>query len=291
MRYYKLLFISLWVLALSYFFWSSSTEKIKNLDIAKVVNFNDINFAGEKTPMDNQHYFNREKLVKELSISRFNVYQFVLYHKREPLYFKTIEKKLRDAWIPDDFKYLAVAESWLKNDALSDSNAGGIWQFIPETGSRYWLKINEKIDERYNFEKETDAAIGYFKKLYRDFNNWTLVAAAYNRWENWIKRALDDQKVTSYYDLYLNEETSRYVFRILAIKYLMENRYKIFDESELWDRFEAPKTKIIEVWRIDDLKSWSNQKWYIYANIKQLNWWIIWDSLPDWKWEMKVFDY
>ncbi|EKE27341.1 MAG: lytic transglycosylase catalytic [uncultured bacterium (gcode 4)] len=291
MRYYISLGLSLIVLALSYFFWQSSTEKINSLDISKIVDFKDINFAGEKTPMDNQHYFNREKLIRELSISRFNVYQFVLYHKRDSIYFPLIEKKLKEAWIPEDFKYLAVAESGLKNDALSDSNAWGIWQFIPETGTRFWLTINEKIDERYNFEKETDAAIRYFKKLYEYFNDWTLVAAAFNRWENWLRRALEDQKVKSYYDLYLNEETSRYVFRILAIKYLMENRYKIFDSWELWEKFEAPKTKEIEVWKIDNLKTWSNEKWYIYANIKQLNVWIIWDSLPEWKWDLKVFDY
>jgi hypothetical protein len=291
MRYQKILFISLLILALSYFFWRSSTEKIKNLDISQIINYNEIYFAWEKTPIDNENYFNREKLVRELSINRFNVYQFVLYHKRESIYFPIIEKKLKEAWIPDDFKYLAVAESWLKNDALSDANAGWIWQFIPETATRFWLTVNSKIDERYNFEKETDAAVKYFKKMYEDFHDWTLVAASFNRWENGIRRALDDQKVKSYYNLYLNDETSRYVFRILAIKYLMENRYKIFDSSELWDKFEAPKTKDIQVWKIDDLKSWSNEKWYIYANIKQLNWWIIWDSLPEWKWTLKVFDY
>jgi len=89
------------------------------------------------------------------------------------------------------------------------------------------------VDERYNFELETDAAIKYFQKLYEDFHDWTLVAAAYNRGENGLRRALDDQKVASYYDLYLNEETTRYLFRILAIKYLMENRYKVFDKDEL----------------------------------------------------------
>jgi hypothetical protein len=124
-----------------------------------------------------------------------------------------------------------------------------------------------------------------------DFHDWTLVAASYNRWENGIRRALDDQKVKSYYDLYLNDETSRYVFRILAIKYLMENRYKIFDSSELWDKFEAPKTKDIQVGKITSLKDWSNSKWYTYANIKNLNSWIIGDSLPDGKWVIKVFDY
>lgn len=289
MNYKKILIISLIILVISYFFWQFSVQKISNLDIAKQINFNDINFAWEKVSFDKNNYFNNEKFERELNIAKFNTYQFILYHKRESLYFPIIEKKLKEAGIPDDFKYLAVAESWLRNDALSDSNAGWIWQFIPETWTRYWLKIDKNIDERYNFEKETDAAILYFKKLYKDFNNRTLVAASYNRWENGIKRAQEDQKVTSYYDLYLNEETSRYIWRILAVKYLMINKYKIFDKNELWEQFVSPRTKDIEVnWNID-IKKWANDNWYIYSNIKNLNPWIIWDKLSEWKWILKIF--
>lgn len=290
MDYKKIFWISLIVLFISYGFWKFSSEKVANLDVTKQINFNEINFAWEKVSFDGKHYFNNEKFVKELNIVRFNTYQFILYHKREPLFFPIIEKKLKEAWIPDDFKYLAVAESWLRNDALSDSNAGWIWQFIPETGSRYWLKIDKNIDERYNFEKETDAAIAYFKKLYKDFNNRSLVAAAYNRWENGIKKALTEQNVSSYYDLYINEETSRYVWRILAIKYLMINKYKIFDSDELWDQFVLPNTKEITVWKIDNLKKWSTDNFYIYSNIKYLNPWIIWESLPEWKWKIKILN-
>lgn len=290
MDYKKILIISLGVLLVSYLFWQFSVEKVANLDITKQINFDDINFAWEKVSFDNDHYFNNEKFIRELNIARFNIYQFVLYHKRENLFFPIIEKKLKDAWIPDDFKYLAVAESWLRNDALSDSNAGWIWQFIPETWARYWLRIDKNVDERYNFEKETDAAVLYFQKLYKDFNNRTLVAASYNRWENGIKRAQEDQKVTSYYDLYLNEETSRYIWRILAIKYLMQNRYKIFDKNELWEQFIPPKTKEISIDGPIDLKKWSNEKWYIYSNIKNLNPWIISDNLPNWLWKIKILD-
>jgi len=289
MDYKKLLWISIIILFISYAFWQFSEQKVANLDISKQINFNEVNFAWEEVKFDNDHYFNNEKFVKELNIAKFNTYQFVLYHKRESIYFPIIEKKFKAAWIPDDFKYLAVAESWLRNDALSDSNAGGIWQFIPETWTRYWLKIDKNIDERYNFEKETDAAVLYFQKLYKDFKNRTLVAASYNRWENWIQRALDDQKVTSYYDLYLNEETSRYVWRILAIKYLMINRYKIFSSNELWEQFIPPNTKDIDVNGTIDLKKWSNDSWYIYSNIKYLNPWIIWDSLPQWNWKIRTF--
>ncbi len=104
---------------------------------------------------------------------------------------------------------------------------------MPDTAKRFKLQINDYVDERYHFELATDAAIQYFLKLYDDFHDWTLVAAAYNRGENGLRRALEDQKVDSYYDLYLNEETTRYLFRIIAIKYLMENRLTVFDTREL----------------------------------------------------------
>lgn len=291
MKYYTLLLISIFFLILSFLFFKNSQENIKNLDITKIINFEKIDFAWEKVSFEWKNYFNREKFERELSIVRFNVYQTILYHKRESIYFPIIEKKLRLAWIPEDFKYLAVAESALKNDALSDANAGWIWQFIPETAKRFGLKIDQQIDERYNFEKATDAAILYFKKLYKDFGNRSLVAAAYNRWENWLRRALDDQRVNSYYDLYLNEETSRYVWRILAIKYVMLNRYKIFEKEELWEQFLEPKIKEIEItWPIN-LKDWTNKNWQTYASIKLLNQWIIEDKLPKWNWKIKVLDY
>lgn len=290
MNYYKILVISILVLILSYTFYSKVDENIKNKDLTKIIDFNNVNFAWEKVSFDEKHYFNREKFEKELNNVRYNIYQFVLYHKRESLYFPIIEKKLKEAWIPDDFKYLAVAESALKNDALSDSNAWGIWQFIPETWARYWLKINKDVDERYNFEKETDSAILYFQKLYKDFNNRTLVAASYNRWENGIKRALEDQKVNSYYDLYLNEETSRYIWRILAIKYIMQNRYKIFEVDELWEQFVLPKTKEVIIKWPQNIKNWCTDNFQIFANIKKLNEWIVWEDLPVWDWKIKIFN-
>ncbi|EKE26662.1 MAG: Lytic transglycosylase catalytic [uncultured bacterium (gcode 4)] len=292
MKYKIILWVSAFLFILSLFFFFESNKKLDKLDMSKVIDYSDINFAWEKVNFDSKNFFNKEKLDKELNITRFNIYQFVLYHKREPVYFPIIEKKLKEAWIPDDFKYLAVAESWLKNDALSDSNAGWIWQFIPETAKRHWLIINDSIDERYNFEKETDAAIRYFKKLHLDFWNWTLAAAAYNRGENWLRRALDDQKVNSYYDLYLNAETARYIWRILAIKYLMINKYEIFNQEDLWIQYTVPKTKEIFVSdKIDNLKSWSQERWISYSSLKQLNQWIIWDNLPKWNWSIKVLNY
>ena len=205
-----------------------------------------INFAWEKTPFDEEHFYNKARFDKEYLITSNKIYQFILYVKRYNLYIPYIEKELKKAGVPDDFKYLAIAESALKNKAISPAWAGWIWQFMPETGKRFWLKINDEVDERYNFEKSTISSIKFLKLMHKKFWNWTLVAAAYNRWENGIARALANQKVNNYYDLELNNETSRYVFRILSIKYLMESYYNN-SSTLIWGIFSYPKTKTIKV--------------------------------------------
>lgn len=286
------------ILALSVLFLFTSIvifflvgEKGKHTgDLSKVLDYAEVNFAGEKVPFEGKYYYNREKFERELSVTRFNVYQFVLYHKREPLYIPYIEKKLQEAGIPDDFKYLAIAESGLRNESLSSAGAGGIWQFVSGTAKQYGLQVTDAVDERYHFELATDAAIAYFQKLHKDFGNWTLVAAAYNRGENGLRRAMDDQSVTSYYDLYMNEETTRYVFRILAIKYLMENRYEVFDADELGDAFTQPKSRTVEVSEIPDIKAWCQQNRHDYAIIRQLNQWILGNSLPKGNWKIAVLN-
>lgn len=259
-------------------------------DLSDIIDYKTVNFAGEKVSFDGKYAFNREKFERELAVTKFNTYQFVLYHKREPLFFPYIEKKLKENGIPDDFKYLAVAESGLRNDSRSDANAGGIWQFVPGTAEQYGLIVNDQIDERYSFEKSTDAAMKYFKKLSDDFNDWTLVAASYNRGENGIKRAQADQGVTSYYDLYLNDETSRYVFRILSIKYLMENRKCVFNSDDLGDQFVLPKTRTLTLGKIDNLSDWCQKNHVDYMTLRQMNQWILQNSLPDGKWSVQVLD-
>lgn len=251
-----------------------------------------IEFADEKVPMDNNYFFNKERFDKEFFITSYNVYQDILYIKRSPLYIPYIEEKLKKNNIPDDFKYLAIAESALLNNAISTAKAAWIWQFMPETAKRFWLQVNEYVDERYNTEKSTEAAIEYFKILHKKFWDWTLVAAAYNRGENGIQAALDKQKVKSFYDLYLNEETSRYIFRILAIKYVLQdyNQKKWFIDKIIWDKYYPQETKTIKVKKIDNLYDFANNNNTNYKNIKLLNPWIIWDSLPEWNWEIKIMN-
>ncbi len=283
----KMLLLSIMFFIFSILFFINSYKDNK-ANINDIIDFFNIDFAGEKVEFEWKYFLNKEKFEKELNILKFNTYQFVLYHKRESLFFPYIEKKLKEAWIPDDFKYLAVAESALKNDILSNVGAWWIWQFIESTGIRYGLVINNYIDQRYDFEKSTDAAILFLKKLHNNFKNWTLVAAAYNRWENWIKNALKDQNVNSYYDLYLNEETSRYIFRILAIKYIMINKYKIFYKEDLWEQFKEPEIKNIILSDVTDLKKWCLENNINYSIIKKLNPWIIWNTIPAWNWTVKI---
>jgi len=249
-----------------------------------------IYFSWEEVPVDGDNYFNKQRFDKEFTISGNNLYQFYLYVKRYPIYIPYIEQKLKEAGIPDDFKYLAIAESALREDVVSSAGAAGVWQFMPETGKQYGLRVDENIDERYNFQKSTDAAIQYLLFLYRKFDDWALVAASYNRWENAIARALDSQQVDNYYDLYLNDETSRYVFRIVAIKYLIEWYFqkKPIIDGIIGGVYNKPDTVTIQTQGIENLLEWSIENDYNYRDIKILNPWILGDSIPSWDWEIIV---
>lgn len=282
---YGILFLLLlWVFLLSKF------QKVSDTLVFPYPSWN-IEFAGEVVPIESaDDFFNKERFDKEFLLTSNNLYQFYLYVKRYPLYIPYIEEKLKLSQIPDDFKYLPIAESALRDDVVSSAGAGGIWQFMPETAKRYGLRVDEYVDERYHFEKATDAALSYIQDLYKLFWNWTLVAAAYNRWENGLRRAMDNQWVETYYDLYLNEETSRYVFRILAIKYVMLSYFerKNLIDTVIWWVSQNPSTHEISVSEIWNLATWSQENWYNYKDIKILNRWIIGESLPKWEWKIRV---
>lgn len=250
-----------------------------------------IYLADSKVPMQgDENYDIKERFDKEFLLTSNNLYQFFLYVKRYPLYMPYIESELRKKWLPEDIKYLAIAESALRNDVVSSAGAAGIWQFMPETAKAYWLRVDKQIDERYHFEKSTQAALKYLAKLHNDFKDWPLSFAAYNRWENGLKRDIDSQWVKSYYDLYLNEETSRYVFRILAIKYVLNSyfEHKWVIDKLIGGTYSLPDTEIIMLWETPDLRTWSHKNGYIYKDIKNLNKWIVWDSLPEWVWKISV---
>jgi len=182
-----------------------------------------LDFCGEKVPMKETDV--RERFDRELHINVYWHSSTYLVIKRANKWFPFIEKILKSQGVPDDFKYLVVTESQLTN-VVSPAGATGFWQFIEETAVRYGLTVNEEIDERYHLEKSTIAACKYLKEAYKKFGSWTLAAASYNRGMQGIENAMREQQVNSYYDLALNQETSRYVFRILAFKEVMTNPKK-----------------------------------------------------------------
>lgn len=201
-------------------------------------------FAGEKMPVD--IYDVKERLDREILVNTYwhsNTFQ---NFKNAYRYFPIIEKILKEEGVPDDFKYLALAESGLRN-VVSPSNAVGVWQFLKDTGVQFGLEVNDVVDERYHLEKSTRAACKYLKQAKEQFGSWTLAAASYNVGQARIRKSIAEQKVNSYYDLYLNEETSRYVFRIVALKELFNNPQKYgfyFTEEDMYQPLKYTVVKI-----------------------------------------------
>lgn len=202
----------------SYQQYFTQNYKIFALNIPK-----DLNFSGEKTPVEN--FYVRENLDRELLVNTYFQSQTLLYLKRANRWFPVIEPILKRNGIPEDFKYLALIESGFSN-VVSPRGATGFWQIMKDAGEQYGLEISNEVDERYDIDKSTEAACKYLNEAYKKFNNWTLTAASYNMGIEGLSRQIEKQKNNSYYDLLLNEETSRYVFRILVVKEIMQNPKK-----------------------------------------------------------------
>ncbi|MCB0458225.1 MAG: lytic transglycosylase domain-containing protein, partial [Flavobacteriaceae bacterium] len=188
----------------------------------------------------------RERLDRELLVNTYWQSNALLIFKRAHKYFPVIEPLLEKYGIPDDFKYLAVAESALENNS-SPAGAAGFWHFMKGTGKEYGLEINEYVDERYNLELATKVAADYLKASKKKFGSWTMAAAAYNAGNGGMNNQVERQKVTDYYDLLLNSETSRYVFRILAFKEILSNPKKYgfnFEEKDLYKDIPSFKVKV-----------------------------------------------
>jgi membrane-bound lytic murein transglycosylase D len=183
-----------------------------------------MSFCGEPVPINETEV--KERMERELLYALDNNDDVILWLKRANRYFSHIEKVLKRNSMPDDLKYIAIAESALKPLASSNKGAVGYWQFIEGTGSKYGMEINPNIDERRDFFTSTEAAAAYLKDLYAMFGSWTLAAAAYNMGEEGLKAEILVQKVNNYYQLYLSQETQRYIFRILAAKTIMSNPAK-----------------------------------------------------------------
>jgi hypothetical protein len=232
----------------------------------------DLNFAGEKVPFDDPEIM--ERVDREFLVNTYWQSNAVLLMKRANKYFPIIEPILAKNGIPDDFKYLAVAESALEN-AVSSAGAAGFWQIMKTTGKEYGLEINENIDERYHIEKATEVACDYLKKSKQKFGNWTLAAASYNAGSFGIQRHLTAQDVNAYYDLLLGQETGRYVFRILAIKEILSNPEKYGFDIAKEDMYTKVPTFNVEINEpVTNFASFAKQYEINYKILKRHNPWL-----------------
>jgi|JI7StandDraft_1071085.scaffolds.fasta_scaffold00758_17 membrane-bound lytic murein transglycosylase D len=229
-------------------------------------------FAGEVVPINVD---TKERLDRELSVNAYWQSTTLLNIKMSFKYFPIVERILKEQGVPDDFKYLAIAESGLRN-VTSSASAKGFWQFMKPAAMEMGLEISDEVDERLHLEKSTMAACAYVKQMYKRFGTWTNVAGAYNVGPTSFARSLAEQKETSYYDLNINEETSRYLFRIIAIKEIVKNPsdfgYYLEDEH----KYQPQNLKDIKITSsIPSLTDFAHENGLTYRMLKFYNPWLI----------------
>lgn len=226
-------------------------------------------------------YYVREGLDRELIVNTFGHTSTLLYFKRAHRYFPIIEPILKKNGIPADFKYLCVIESGLTN-ATSPAKAQGFWQFIKSTGQKYGLEITDEIDMRNNLEAATEAACKYLKSLYSKFGSWTAAAAAYNCGENGLQNNMNKQSMTSYYDTRLNNETTRYVYRILAVKQIMQHPQEYGFYLRPCDLYPTLPTRTATLSGQNvDLYKFAADNGTTYKMLRELNPWLTTDKLTN----------
>ena len=281
--------VSIFLFLFSIFFLSSSylnnSDNIhqqgfnSKYNVYSVLKPNDLKFADELVPNTSLDVW--ERLDKELLKNIYWQSNTLLYFKRANKYFPIIEEILAKNNIPDDFKYLALIESGFEY-TVSPSGAAGFWQIMRGTAREYGLEVNYAIDERYNLRKSTEAACSYLRKAYDEFGSWTMAAASYNMGINGVRRKIEKQETNNYFNLHLNDETSRYVFRIIVIKEIMENPRKygfVFRDNDLYTH---PRVKQIRVdSTIDNLYSFAKDHNINYKILKKYNPWLRISKLPD----------
>ena len=234
----------------------------------------EVRFADETIKLNRADL--RERMDREITAFTYSHQLTLLMIKRANRYFPLVEPILKECGVPDDLKYLMVIESNLSPLAKSSAGAAGMWQFMPETGRKYGLEVNANIDERYNIEKATRAACAYLKESYELYGDWMTVAASYNAGQNGITRRLEQQGVDSAMDLWLVEETSRYMFRILTAKQVLENPKAygfMLRRSQLYP-YIAPKAIVTTTQQIDDLTAFAREHGVTVAQLKEENPWL-----------------
>jgi len=232
----------------------------------------EVDFAGENMPLELPDV--RERFDRELLVNANLHASTILIIKRANRAFKIIEPILEKNGVPNDFKYLAVIESSLIN-AVSPAGAKGVWQFMPATAKEIGMEVNDCVDERYHLEKSTEAACKFLLAAKAKFGSWTLAAASYNGGITGVNKQIDLQKVANYYDLLLNDETSRYVFRILALKEIMKAPEKFGFEITKQDLYELYPTRKIEIdTTINNLADFAIRQGVNYKILKLYNPWL-----------------
>lgn len=229
-------------------------------------------FAGEEVPLERPEV--RERLYRELLVNTYWHSNTLLMMAQANRWLPAIEKILIAEDVPVDFKYIPVIEGSLRND-VSYAGAVGFWQLLEGAAKENGLEIRDQVDERYHPLKSTEAAAKYIKRAYRKFESWTEVAASYNRGVAGLSRAMDKQKTRSYYDLYLNDETTRYIFRVLAMKLILENPEKygfVVDDDHLFKPLEVKSMTIEE--SITDLPAFAKDLGITYGILRYYNPWL-----------------
>jgi len=275
---YLIIFIGLIGIILVFTF--SSFEKPASKASMSTTNFmvsgveipEQITFANEKVPIED--FDVKEGLERELLINTYWHSQTLMLIKRSNRFFTMIEPLLKKNNIPEDFKFLALAESGFAN-VVSPAGAVGFWQFVPTTAKDYGLEVNNEVDERYHVEKSTVAACKFIQESYNVYKSWTMAAASYNMGRQGLNKQIERQYTKNYYDILLNDETARYIYRILALKLVLENPKKYgFDVPK--ESFYQPfsYSEIAVNYPIKDLALFAYQKGTNYKILKLLNPWL-----------------
>ncbi|MFC2083471.1 lytic transglycosylase domain-containing protein [Bacteroidota bacterium] len=233
---------------------------------------NELFFCDERVPLENIDI--KEKIEREFIVNTYWHSSTILHLKRSNRWFPVIEPILKKNGLPDDIKYISIVESNLEN-AISPKGATGFWQFMKETAKKYGLEVNNEIDERYNIEKSTEAACKYLKEAYEKYGSWTLAAASYNLGMNGITNQIKRQKSKNYYKLVLNDETTRYISRIISMKEILNNPSKYgFDisQNELYPELEIYEISIKS--KVEHFADFAKNHGIDYKTLKYFNPWL-----------------
>lgn len=232
----------------------------------------DLFFAGERVPLEDPEV--RERLERELQLNTYWHSNMLMCMKMANRYFDELEKLLQENGVPSDFKYLPLIESNFRND-VSPAGAVGFWQMVKGTAKNYNLEMNDEVDERYNIEKSTKAACKYLTEAKETLGNWTIAAASYNLGIPSMKERIKDQKSNNFYDMYFNPETSRYIFRMLAMKIIFSHPKQAGFFMKTADLYQPYKYKVVEVDSgISSVADFAARYGLRYKHIKMLNTWL-----------------